>query len=173
MHKGTEGLKSRGHKERRGSTLVEFLIYMALLSTFLIILTNIFISIVELKVDAESISSIEQDGRFIMARITHDIHRASSITAPALAGSSSASLVIVIGGVNYTYQLSGVNLQLINNFGTNNLNGSESEISGLSFQRVGNASGKHTIKVQFTIESAADRIGGSKAKTFNFTSGLR
>lgn len=165
-------LNNRIIKER-GSTLVEFMIYMGLLSAFLIILTNIFLSIVELKIDSESISSIEQDGRFIMARLSHDIHRASSITTPAAAGGSSSSLVIVIGGSNYTYQLNGTNLELTDAVGTARLNGSGTEISSLSFQRVGNPGGKHTIKVQFTVGSEADRLTGPQTKTFNFTSGLR
>jgi len=172
MNIRTEELKNRKLKQR-GSTLVEFLLYMALLSGFLIILTNIFLSIVELKIDSESISSIEQEGRFIMARMIHDLHRASSITTPASAGDTSASLVIVIGGSNYTFQLSGTDFQMTDAVGISALNGSGTEISGLSFQRVGNSGGKHTIKAEFSITSAEDRISGSQTKTFKFTSGLR
>ena len=164
---------TRNRKNQRGATLVEFLIYMALLSGFLVILTNIFLSITEIKIDSESISSIEQEGRFIMARIIYDLHRASSITIPATAGAASSSLVIVIDGVNYTYQLNGSNLELTNDAGTNRLNGSEAVISNLSFQRAGNVGGKHTIKAQFTVGSVAERVSGSRTKTFNFTSGLR
>ncbi len=165
--------KTQNLKLVRGSTLVEFLIYMALLSVFLVILTNIFLSIVELKIDSESISSIEQDGRFIMARLLYDIYRASSITTPATTGSSSSSLVLVIGGANYTYQLDGTDLEITDPIGTVALNGSGTEISGLSFLRVGNPGGKHTVKVQFTVGSIADRLSVSQTKTFNFTSGLR
>lgn len=172
MNLKTRNLNKKRVSER-GSTLVEFLLYMALLSGFLIVLTNIFISIVELKIDTESVSSIEQEGRFIMTRMIHDLHRASGISTPSSAGSTSSSLVIVIGGVNHTYQLNGANLELTNDAGTNRLNSSEALISGLSFLRVGNAGGKHTVKVQFTVESVAQRTSGSQAKIFNFTSGLR
>lgn len=159
--------------DRRGSTLVEFLIYIMLLSGFLIILTNIFISIIELKLDSESISFIEQDGRFIMVRLLYDIHRASSITTPAITGNTASNLVLVIGGTDYTYQLNGTDLELTDGSGTARLNSGETIVSGLIFQRIGNPGGKHTVKVQFTVGSVVKRLGGSQTKTFNFTSGLR
>lgn len=159
--------------DRSGFTIVEFMIYMAILSGFLVVLTNIFVSIVELKADTESVSAIEQDGRFIMARMMHDLHRASGVTIPAASGAASSSLTIVIGGVNYTYQLTGADLTLTNDTGTNRLNSSESKVSGLSFLRVGNAGGKPTVQIQFSVDSVTQRVSGQQPKSFIFSAGLR
>ena len=160
-------------KAQKGFTLVELIIYMGLLSIFLFILSQMFAAILDIRTESESISAVEQDGRFIMTRLSYDINRSSSVTTPASLGSSGSSLVLVIGGVNYTYAVSGGNLQLTNNLGTNNLNSSESTISSPTFQRVGNSGGKDTVKIQFTVNSVAQRDKGVETKTFYITGGRR
>ncbi len=157
----------------RGFTLVELIIYMGLLVIFLLVLSNIFASILDVRTESESISAVEQDGRFIMARLSYDINRASAVSTPASLGGSGNSLTMVIGSVNYTYALSGSNLVLTNDLGTNNLNSSESTISSLSFQRLGNSGGKDTVKIQFTVNSVAQRDKGVETKTFYITGGRR
>ena len=160
-------------KKQNGFTLVEFLIQTALLAGFLVILTNLLVSIIEVKLNSETISSIEEDGRFIVARMNYDIHRASSMTTPATLGATSTSLVLVIGGSNYTYQLNGSNLELTDPLGAGLLNGSETIISGLSFQRLGNSGGKPTVKIQFSVDSVENSLRIARSKTFVSTGGLR
>ena len=46
---------------KKGFTLVELLIYMALVVIFLGILTNLFISVIDVKNESISVGSIEQD----------------------------------------------------------------------------------------------------------------
>lgn len=157
----------------RGFTLVELIIYMGLLVIFLLVLSNIFASILDVRTESESISAVEQDGRFIMARLSYDINRATSVSTPASLGGSGSSLTLVIGAVNYTYALSGGNLVLTNDLGTNNLNSSESTISSLSFQKLGNSGGKETVKIQFTVNSVAQRDKGAETQTFYITGGRR
>ena len=164
---------SNWRRKRPGVTLVELLIYMALVAIFLITLTDIFASILNVRTESEATSSVDEDSRFILARLNYDINRAQSITTPASLGNSTPNLVIVISGINYTYSLNTNNLELINNLGTNNLNSSETQVSGLSFQKIGNAGGKDTVKIQFTITSKTQRPAGPETKTFNTTVGRR
>lgn len=159
-------------KKQKGFTLVEIILYMALLSIFLIVLTDIFVSILDVRRESEATSAVEQDGRYILNRFMYDIPRASSVTTPASLGGSGSTLAIVIGGTNYTYSLSGGNLQL--NDGTiNNLNSSGTSLSDISFQRIGNSGGKDTIKIQFTLTSVTTRPKGSEVRTFQTTVGRR
>jgi type II secretory pathway component PulJ len=160
--------------KKQGFTLVEFLLYLGLLSIFLVILADIFVSIIEVRLASESISSVEQDERFITARLIYDINRAASVTAPASPGDVSSTLALVINGISHTYQLNGGNLELTNNLGADQLNSGEAQISNLSFKRVGNAGGKPTIQLQFTVTSRTERPGaGFEARMASTTAGLR
>lgn len=158
---------------QRGFTIVEMLLYMGLLSIFLMVLTDLFVNILDVKSGSEATSSVEQDSRYILARLSYDINQATSISQPASIGGSGAILMMVVGGNTYTYAVNGANLQLTNNLGANNLNSSGSSVSGLSFQRIGNSGGKDTIKIDFILNSTTARTGGNEIRTFTTTIGRR
>ncbi|OGD85669.1 hypothetical protein A2164_03085 [Candidatus Curtissbacteria bacterium RBG_13_35_7] len=160
-------------KLHQGFTLVELIIYMGLLGIFLIILTDIFVSMLNVKGKTEAVSYVEQDGRFILSRFGYDIPQASSITIPQNLGESGNSLVMVVNGSTYTYSLVSNNLQLNNGSTTENLNSSETEITAITFQKIGNSGGKNTVKIQFTIESITQTTTGAETKTFTTTIGRR
>ena len=161
---------------KRGFTLIEIIIYMALLSIFLLTLTDIFVSILDVQLESDATSAVEQDGRFILSRMAYDIPRASSIDIPPQIGQTRSNLRMTIGGVTYEYAENGGNLQLTNNLGTSNLNGSETAVSNLSFQKIANSAvvgTKETIKINFTIESITQRTQGPEVRNFQTTVGRR
>jgi prepilin-type N-terminal cleavage/methylation domain-containing protein len=158
---------------QRGVTLVEMLIVMALLSVFLLVIATIFTSTLDIQSQSSSYDAVMSDGRFIMARLDHDIALATAITTPASLGASGASLVMTIGGNTYTYALSSGNLQLTDNIGAANLNGSGTTVSSLTFQRIGNAGGKDTIRYSFTLTSIAKSTTGTTSQTFTSTTERR
>lgn len=166
-------LKFRIQNSSRGFTIVEMLLYMGLLSIFLMVLTDLFVNILDVKSEAEATSSVEQDSRYILARLSYEINQATSISQPASIGGSGGTLVMLVGGNTFTYTINGTNLQLSNNLGTNNLNSSGSTVSNLSFQRIGNSGGKDTIKVSYTLNSTTERVGGNEIRTFTTTIGRR
>src|SRR3989344_8832478 len=152
---------------KRGVTLIELLLYMAIMSIFLLTLTDIFVSIVNVRLEGEATSAVEQDGRYIVSRLAYDINRASLVLAPGTYGSPGTNtLSIDIAGTTYTYSLSGSNFQLVNDLGANNLNSSESKVSNINFQKIGNSGGKNTIKLSFTVTSVTERPSGPESKTF-------
>ena len=160
----------------KGFTLIEIIIYMALLSIFLLTLTDIFVSILDVQLESDATSAVEQDGRFILSRMAFDIPRATDISTPPQIGQTRSNLKMTIGVETYEYAESGGNLQLINDLGTNNLNSSESTISSPSFQRIANTAvpgTKDTIKIQFTITSKTVRTGGPETRIFQTTVGRR
>src|SRR3989344_6053875 len=111
-------------KFNSGFTLVEMVIYTGLLSVLLLVLTGIFVSILDVKSASETSSAITQDSRFILARFAHDIARSSSINGPVLGGEGS-TLEMDIDGDTYTYSLINGELRLTDNFGTSSVNSSE------------------------------------------------
>lgn len=158
---------------REGFTLIEMLIYMGLLAILMTVMTSLFSSILDVQLESQASSSVDQDGRYLLSRLMYDIQRADSITTPSSLGSQTGNLQIVISGIIYSYALSGGNLQITNNFGTDNLNSTESTVSNLSFLRLGNVNGKNSIQLGFTVTSKTLKTSGTESKNFTTTVGIR
>lgn len=156
-----------------GVTLIELLIYMGLLSIFLTVLTSIFTTTLDVQLESRSTSHIDQDGRFILARLIYDLNRADSITTPGTLGATASTMQFVIGGTTYTYQLNTTNLTLTDGTGTEQLNDYDTDISNLSFTRFGNLNGANTIKVSFKITSKVQQPKGFESRDFSTTIGIR
>jgi len=152
-----------------GVTLVEMLITMGLLAFFLVITASMFTATIDTQNQSTGYNAVLSDGRFIMTRLNYDIARATAISTPTSLGGSASSLVMTVGGNTYTYALSGNNLQLTDNIGTANLNGNGTTISSLTFQRLGNTSGKDTVRYTFTVTSTARHNSGTDVQIFTST----
>lgn len=159
-------------KQLKAFTLMELLLYMGLMSVFLLFLVQIFTSILDVQLEAEATSSVHQDGRYLLAKMTRDVQLSESITTPATLGGQSNTLVISIGGINNTYSVnSDGNLIMGNNFGNNKLNGFDTSVSNLLFTRLGNdtaavPSAKHLIKIDYTVTGRAVKTSGVETKNF-------
>jgi Tfp pilus assembly protein PilW len=150
----------------RGATLVELLVYMAILTVVMTFVTDFLLQTIETRLEIQAKSSLEQDQRFILSRLVYDIKRADSITTPVRG--TTNNLVLVIGGETHNFQLSTVNFQLTNGSGTYNLNSSDIEVSDLSFQRL-----EDTVKITMTLTPKKGRPGGEPPRTITTTVGLR
>lgn len=157
----------------RGFTFVELLIYMGLLSIMLSVLTMLFSSILDTSLESRATSAVEQDSRYLLARLSYDIHRASSIVSPPL-GSSSASLQLLIDGATYTYTASSDGeLDLTTALGTDDLVGADASLSALQFTTIGNATGKPLVQVSFSLTSKVTRVEGAESRTYQTVIGTR
>lgn len=159
-------------RRNRGFTLVELVVYMGLLTIILAILSQIFGSLTDIQLESESNSTLNQDEAFIVSRLGYDIRRASSISTPASNGTGSVTLSLVISGTTYVYSLSNGNLML--NDGTNSwrLNSYNTTVSGLDFDRIGNAGGKSTIRTTLQLDTLVN-TRGNNSKTIVTTVSLR
>ncbi|MBI2034423.1 MAG: prepilin-type N-terminal cleavage/methylation domain-containing protein [Candidatus Levybacteria bacterium] len=156
----------------RGFTLIELLISMGLMSVILTILTSLFVSVIEAQLESQATSSVDQDGRFILTRLSYDIHRANSIVIPATLGGQGETLQFISSGITYTYTLNGSILNLTDNTGTEIVNSPRTTVTNVSFRRLGNTlSGKNTIEIQFTVTSTVTRP--QETRTYKTTVGIR
>lgn len=157
-----------------GFTLIEMILYITILAILIVVLSSILTTSLEIQSVGEATSSVTQDGRFILIRLSYDLGRASQITTPANLGDTGNSLQILIDGVNYIYVLDGNgNLQMTDGAGTDNLNSSETKVANLNFEKVGNVGGKETIIASFKVESRRESVRGTKEENFRTTIGLR
>ena len=163
-------------KLTNGYTLIELLVFMGIISILLVMLSNMLASIIDVRQESESISSIEQDGNYILARFTYDIQRAQSISVPASLGQNDSTLGLSIDGISNLYSVSNGFLTVANNLGVLQLNSVNTSVSNLNFLRLGNTADiarEDTIRVNFTVTSRIIRSSGPEAKNFQTTVGLR
>lgn len=164
---------------QKGYTLLELLIYMGIFSTVIVVLTNVFSQILDLQLESKSTSSVETDGGFILARLMYDLNQVqggSNLLIPASLGQTASTLQFVSNSVNYTYSLDGSNnLILTNNTsGTSDmLNSYDTQITSVSFQRLGNTGGRNSIQVVFTIASRTTRSSGPETRSYQTTVATR
>lgn len=136
---------------RKGFTLIELLIYMGLVAIFLGILTNLFISVLDLKNESLATSAVESDGRFILQRLIYDT------------GQEGTDSIIA------DYSLVGDKLVRDGS----NLNSSETSISNFETTPLGNLGGKQSLQVKFTVSSIRSDISGGEQREYQITLGSR
>lgn len=154
-------------------TLIELLLFLGLFTIILGVLTNLFSVIIDTQAEVQSTSAVENDSKFITTRIIYDIHRATDISTPASLGAQSSTLSLLIDGNTYVYSLNNGNLLLTSGSQSNALNSNLTQVTNISFRRLGNVGGKHTIQLQFTLEDRNETAAGTEIKTINTTIGLR
>lgn len=131
---------------------------MGLVSILMVVLTNIFLSALDLQLISSQTSSVEQEGRYVLTRLTYDVRRASAITVP-----NSNELVLTISSAPYDYTISNGQLLLTVNGGTPaQLNEVNTTISNVSFTRLinsvttNNLNPKPSVQIKFTISSGSE-----------------
>ncbi|MEK9201309.1 MAG: hypothetical protein AAB909_05050 [Patescibacteria group bacterium] len=156
--------------KKPGFTIIELLLYMGILPLILIVLSIVFSDLVNLQLSSRAISSVEQGGRFILARLAYDIRRASSVTTPATPGISSPSLALVISGVTHTYSVVDGQLTLTVGGQTDTLSGSDIRVDGFSVLRLGNPTGEASLQISVDLGSLdSDLSGQDQAVSYQTT----
>jgi hypothetical protein len=160
------------HKNNSGFTLVELLVFIGLFSILLTVLTQMFVTIVETQLDSQATSEVSQDSRYILNRLMYDIHRADSLTSPAL-GVYASSISLRIGTDTYIYNKTGNNLFLSINGVDSQLNSHDTIVPNVQFQRLGNATNPALIQVNYTVKSTIQKSSGEEIKNVDTVIGLR
>ena len=64
---------------KKAFTLIEFLIYMAILATILVLMSGFFWNIIFGNIKETSYQEVQQNGRFALTKITQEIKKATGI----------------------------------------------------------------------------------------------
>ncbi|OGD08246.1 hypothetical protein A2397_05525 [Candidatus Amesbacteria bacterium RIFOXYB1_FULL_44_23] len=151
---------------KKGFTIVELLIYMGLLSILLVVLGGLFGSVLETQLETQSVSVIDQDNRFIDARLVYDVHRATDVITPAGAGQTSSFLSLNIGGSTYTYSVSNGQLQLTIAGNTQAVSSYGTQVSDFLVTRLGNPSGKPSLRFNYTLTGSITSLDQEPQVTY-------
>src|SRR5215469_6141095 len=99
----------------KGYSLIELVLYIGILSILLAVLTSIFSSVVDVQLESNATSSVDQDGRFLLSKLLYDVKSSSSIVTPATPGVQSSTMQVTINSINYTYSASNSgNFEVVN-----------------------------------------------------------
>lgn len=160
-------------RRQAGFSLVEIIMYIGIFSILLLIMTELFNTTLDVQLESTAVSSTQQDGRFLLSRLAYDISASQAILIPENNGEQSNILQLRKDGVPYTYSVVNDTLQLVNDAGADVLNSAETTVSNVTFRRIGNASGKPTVQVNFTITSKTQSSADTDTKTYQTTIGVR
>lgn len=142
-------------KKTSGFTIVELILYMGVLSIFLLILAQMFSAIVGLQTESRDESGVESEARFVMQRLSYDVKRASAITVPATDGTTGQTLGLTMSGSPVTFAISNNALSRTDSVGTGVLTSPAVRVSDFTTTRIGNTTGKDTVRLYLRIESAS------------------
>lgn len=159
-------------ESQKGTSLIELVLYFSLLGIVLIIATDIMLKTSEFSLEAGGRNNLQDDGRFIISRLSYDIRRADTITIPTNIGDVSPTLTLTAGSQTITYSIVGSNLALQEETGPTfniqnaNVNSTNTNVISVSFTRLGNINGRHTIIISLGLENSQAQKGGPEQKTF-------
>ncbi|MEX0895517.1 MAG: prepilin-type N-terminal cleavage/methylation domain-containing protein [Patescibacteria group bacterium] len=157
---------------KSGFTLVELLLYFALVSILLVTVGSMFISIMEGRSTISSVTSLDRDGQFISMRLQYDLRRADSVQVPELSGESSAVLELAIDGQTITYQETNGQL-LLTQAGESAVLHDQTIVDMFQVTRMGSADQTPLIQVRLELRSVIEEQTGPRSRIFETSVGLR
>lgn len=145
---------------QKGISLVETIVYVAILSIFIVALTSFSTNLISTRLHSQTVLEVNDQGSQAIKLITQTLRNGSSINSPTI-GNSGSSLSIDTGisgtnptifsengGVLYITEGSGSPIALTNN---------KIVVSNLTFSNFSRASTPNIIKISFTVTSASTR----------------
>ncbi len=150
-------------KCRRGTTFVEVLLYIALLSIVIVFITDIILQTLNFMIESRNISYLDSDARFISTKLRNDLRKADSISVPSVIGETANSITFEYESDNYTYSLSDGILQITDPNGTYRINSDQTTVSSFSVTNRSYALGATTLDFNIvlnsrTVSSSIDQI---------------
>jgi type II secretory pathway pseudopilin PulG len=156
---------------QQGFTIIELLLYMGIFSMLLLVLMQIFTSILSVHAESQATSQVDQDGTYILTRLSNDIHKASTVVEPTLGSTCLPTCPTTMritgsGGFDETITQSGNDLTLN---GTP-LNSADTTVT-VTFLTLGNVlsptppgGAKNSVQIQLTVTSKTVQPGGKQQK---------
>lgn len=153
-----------------GFTIVEMLIYMGLMSILLVLLSSMFVSILETQAESVSDTSLVSESQYITAKIRYDINRTNVINTPAAEGITTNMLSLSTDAGEVQYAINGSNILTVTQAGISHaLHTDELETTSLAVVLYGNDTGVPSIEVEFVLKD----VYTEEERSFSVASGLR
>lgn len=154
--------------KQAGYTLIELLLYVALIGVLLTAVVGFFTLMADARVKNQTINEVNDQGVFAMESITQSLRNATNITSPAV-GTNGAQLTIVVPTAAASptiFNLSGTTLQIKE--GTSAavaLTNSKVQVTAFSVKNLSRASTPGIAQVSMTIA----RVNGSGRNEYDYS----
>lgn len=165
-------------KNKKGFTLVEILLYIAIAGGIIFSITVFFLTTLDARVRNQAIAEVEEEGTQVMQNITQTIRNSSSINSPSQGTSSaSISLAVIDGAKDPTvFDVSGNVIRVKEGTEENiDLTSSRVIVSGLNFANLSRTGTGGAIRIQFTLThiNPASKEAYDYSKTFYGSASIR
>ena len=140
---------------RKGFTLIEFLIYIAIVSSILVLMSGFLWNIVFGNIKETAYQEVQQNGRFALTKISQEIKKATGIISPANPGDVSDSLTVLMAdGSNTIFSVTGDKLRITQGSPSVSfyLTSDEVKIINLQFTNLSYPNTPGTVRTEMTIE---------------------
>jgi len=165
-------------KQQTGYTLIELLLYVAMLGILLSAVTYFFGTAADARIKNQTVNEVNEQGTFLLQSITQTVRNASSITAPTIGTSgSSLTLTVPTGSLSPTvFSLSGTTMQIKE--GTASavpLTNSRVQVTSFTVTNLSRSGTKGIIRISFTLShiNPSSRAEYDYSRTFITSAGLR
>jgi len=98
-------------KDSRGFSLLELIIYIAIVSVLSLGVSSAFLSFNRGRGQVAVRSEVNTNLRFAIEKITQDLHAGNAVTTPGSAGLATSTLSVTVSGTNVTYCVLGGQLR--------------------------------------------------------------
>jgi len=178
--KGQLSVVSGSASRSCGVTLLELLIYIAILSGLMVVVSDAFISLSKGRGQSEARSEVNSAIRFASDIIKQDIKNATAVISPSL-GTPGSALTLTVGGVPIVYDITGGILRRSVGGTPENVTGGSVSVDVPTFTRIENfnpnigASGATTTAIQVVMTMRYNSSSGDWAyvDTLRTTATLR
>lgn len=167
-------------KKQDGFSLIELILYMGLTSILIGLMSQVFLAILSVRVESANTSGVQQDGRYIMTRLGHDIRKADAILSPGLGiASSSMTLILTESGVpqTYRYEWDGETLMVFAGANSVSLSSNRSMVTDFSVTRIGNSAtvedANDTLSITLVVAGNSQIEAGQQSLELHTTVSLR
>lgn len=161
-------------KNKNSFTIIEFLIYIGILSIILLVFLDLLVSLTRMRTENESTSNVQQDSSYLINKFIYDIHQAKIISNPLHPPGQSNVLNVTINGTGYSYATDSAKNLIMSDGVTNyQLNGYDTQITSILFTRLGQDDIHDVIKIKFTVTSRVKNPAGYESQLYETVIGLR
>lgn len=165
-------------KNIKGFTLIEVLLYLAMLSVFIVVIASFWQGLMDVTQKGKAMNTVNTEGQFMMTKILQKIRESESITSP-LAGNSASSLNLanqnlVLNPTIMEFNNGSIRIsEGVTPFAS--LNSGEVVVSNVSFTNNTATNSKGLIRVQFTVnyKNPDGRSNLNYSQTFYGAASLR
>lgn len=165
-------------RKQTGYTLIELLLYVAMIGVLLSAVAYFFGAAAEARVKNQTVSEVDTQGTYVMDYMAETIRNATSVSSPTIGTSgSSLTLVVPVGSLSPTvFSLSSGTIQVKEGTGAAaSLTSDDVVITSFTVKNLSRSGTTGIVQISFTLNrvNASNRSEYDYSRTFTTSVGVR